>query len=131
MALAGVDGGIASAQSGDQLSQFWARTNVCSPTQVGARAQLAGDGTKSEMSVTFTAQWLSPDGWKPLAGAATSPTLSAGSAEYTWGQVGWTYDLTVPPGFAYQLRTVAELEWSNGRSETLVTGTCALNTTAP
>jgi len=121
--LAGV--APASAQTGDRLSASWAQANVCSPTQLGARAQLAGDGSKSQMSVRFTAEWLSPDGWVPLAGAATSPWLSAGSAEYTWGQAGWTFDISVPAGFAYQLRAAAELRWS-GHSETRVTGTCSV-----
>jgi hypothetical protein len=116
----------ASAQTGDQLSATWAQANVCSPTQLGARAQLAGDGSRSEMSVRFTAEWLSPDGWVPLAGAATSPWQTAGSAEYTWGQAGWTFDISVPSGFAYELRAVAELRWSGGRSETRVTGTCSV-----
>jgi hypothetical protein len=116
----------ASAQTGESLSSNWAQVNVCSPTELGARAQLAGDGSKTDMAVRFTAQWLSPDGWVPVAGAATSPWQSAGSAEYTWGQAGWTFDMTVPPGFAYQLRAVAELQWGSGRSETQVTGTCAV-----
>jgi hypothetical protein len=123
-AIAGAD--VASAQTGESLTSTWAQVNVCSPTELGARAQLAGDGTDTDMSVRFTAQWLSPDGWVPVAGAATSPWLSAGSAEYTWGQAGWTFDMTVPPGFAYQLRAVAELQWGSGRSETQVTGTCTV-----
>jgi hypothetical protein len=126
VALAGVGSGISHAQGGEQLAQSWAQANVCSPTQFGARAQLAGDGSKSEMSVRFTAQWLSPGGWVPLSGAATSPWQSAGSAEYTWGQAGWTFNLSVPAGFSYQLRAVAELAWSGGRSQTLVTGTCSV-----
>jgi hypothetical protein len=126
VALACAAPGIASAQSGEQLSSSWAQVNVCSPTQLGARAQLAGDGSKSQMSVSFTAQWLSPSGWVPLAGASSSPTLNAGSAEFTWGQAGWTFNITVPPGFAYQLRAVANLQWSNGRSQTIVTGTCSV-----
>jgi hypothetical protein len=118
---------VASAQTGESLSSNWAQVNVCSPTELGARAQLAGDGSKTDMSVRFTAQWLTPDGsWVPVAGAATSPWQSAGSAEYTWGQAGWTFDMTVPPGFAYQLRAVAELKWGGGRTETQVTGTCAV-----
>jgi hypothetical protein len=130
-ALAGAD--AASAQTGealtdpgDNLSSTWAEVNVCSPTQLGARAQLAGDGSESEMSVRFTAEWLSPDGWTPLEGAATSPWQSAGSAEYTWGQAGWTFNISVPPGFTYQLRATAELQWGSGRSETRVTGTCSV-----
>jgi hypothetical protein len=122
---------VASAQTGETLSSNWAQVNVCSPTQLGARAQLAGDGSQTDMSVRFTAQWLSPDGWVPVAGAATSPWQSAGSAEYTWGQAGWTFDMTVPPGFAYQLRAVAELQWESGRSETQVTGTCTVGPETP
>ena len=58
----------------------------------------------SDHAVRFTAEWLSPAGWVPLDGPATSPWQEAGSAEYTWAQAGWTYDLTVPPTNAYQLR---------------------------
>jgi hypothetical protein len=126
VALAGVGPGMANAQPAEQLAQSWAQVNVCSPTQLGARAQLAGDGSTSAMSVRFTAQWLSPAGWAPLGGAATSPWQSAGSAEYTWGQAGWTFNIAVPAGFSYQLRAVAELQWSGGRSQTIVTGTCAV-----
>jgi neutral trehalase len=120
--------GVAHAQTGEQLSSSWANTNVCNATQLGARAQLAGDGSKSDLSARFTAQWLSPDGWVPLQGAATSPWQSAGSAEYTWGQAGWTFSISVPPGHQYQLRTVAELRWSGAttRSETHTTATCTI-----
>ena len=123
VAMAGVGAGMAGAQGADQVAQSWAQVNVCSPTQLGARAQLAGDGSKSAMSVRFTAQWLSPGGWVPLNGSATSPWQDAGSAEFTWGQAGWTFNISVPAGFSYQLRAVAELQWA-GRSQTIVTGTC-------
>jgi hypothetical protein len=123
VALAGA--GTASAQDGGAVAQSWAQVNICSPTQLGARAQLAGDGSKSAMSVRFTAQWLSPSGWVPLNGSATSPWEDAGSAEFTWGQAGWTFNISVPAGFSYQLRAVAELQWA-GRSQTIVTGTCAV-----
>jgi hypothetical protein len=120
--------GVARAQTGEQLSSSWAQGNVCNATELGARAQLAGDGSKSDLSVRFTAQWLSPDGWVPLGGAATSPWQSAGSAEYTWGQAGWTFSISVPPGAQYQLRSIAELRWSGEtkRSETHTTGTCTV-----
>jgi hypothetical protein len=120
--------GIARAQTGEQLSSSWAQANVCNATQFGARAQLAGDGSKSDLSVRFTAQWLSPGGWAPLGGAATSPWQSAGSAEFTWSQAGWTFSISVPPGHQYQLRAVAELRWSGetNRTETHTTGTCTI-----
>lgn len=115
----------ASAAGQDQLASSWASVNACSPTQLGARAQLAGDGTSADMQVRFTAQWLSPGGWVALNGAATSPWQSAGSAEYTWGQAGWTYNISVPAGKSYQLRVVAEMQWAgSGRSATQVTGAC-------
>lgn len=120
--------GAAHAQTGEQLSSSWAQTNICNATQLGARAQLAGDGTDTDLSVRFTAQWLSPDGWVSLGGAATSPWQSAGSAEYTWSQAGWTFSISVPPGHEYQLRAVAELRWSGetNRTETHTTGTCTI-----
>jgi len=111
----------------EQLASSWANVNICSPTQLGARAQLAGDGSSAEMSVRFTAQWLSPTGgWVPLDGASSSPWQSAGSAEYTWEQAGWTFNISVPPGQSYQLRAVADLSWGGERSETRVTGTCSV-----
>jgi hypothetical protein len=118
--------GVASAQTGEGITSSWAQVNICNPGQLGARAQLAGDGSSSQMSVRFTAQWLSPGGWVPVAGAATSPWQSAGSAQYTWGQAGWTYNLSLPAGHSYQLRAVAELQWTgeNARTETHTTGTC-------
>jgi hypothetical protein len=124
--LAAVMAAPASARQ-DSLSSSWANVNICSPTQLGARAQLAGDGSSGQMQVRFTAQWLSPSGWVPLSGAATSPWQSAGSAEYTWGQAGWTFSLTVPPGNSYQLRAVAEMQLGSGRTATQVTGGCTVS----
>jgi hypothetical protein len=87
------------------------------------------------MRVRFTAEWLSPGGWVPLAGEATSPWQDAGSAEFTWAQAGWTFNLSVPQGAAgsvpegaagYQLRAVAEMQLGSGRSSTLTTGVCTI-----
>jgi hypothetical protein len=78
------------------------------------------------MTVRFTAQWLSPKGWVPLNGASSSPWQSAGSAEFTWGQAGWTYNITAPAGKTYQLRVVAEMSWGN-RTATQVTGPCNIS----
>ena len=117
----------AHAAGTEQLTSSWANVNICNTTQLGARAQLAGDGSKDTMRVRFTAQWLSPDGWVPLAGEATSPWQDAGSAELTWAQAGWTFNISVPEGAAgYQLRAVAEMEFGSGRSSTQTTGVCAI-----
>jgi hypothetical protein len=126
-ALLAVTAAPASARQDDTLSSSWANVNICSPGQLGARAQLAGDGSAGAMQVRFTAQWLSPGGWVPLNGAATSPWQSAGSAEYTWGQAGWTFALSVPAGKSYQLRAVAEMQMGGGRTATQVTGSCSVS----
>lgn len=112
----------------DQLTSSWANVNICNSGQLGARAQLAGDGTGADMQVRFTAQWLSPGGWVPLSGSASSPWQSAGSADYTWGQAGWTFALSVPAGQSYQVRAVADMQWTgSGRTSTQVTASCAVS----
>jgi hypothetical protein len=126
VALVAVTAGPAAAGT-EQLTSSWANVNICSSGQLGARAQLAGDGSSDVMRVRFTAQWLSPDGWVPLAGQATSPWQEAGSAEFTWAQAGWTFNLAVPPtGVSYQLRAVAEMDLGSGRSSTQTTGACVV-----
>jgi hypothetical protein len=111
----------------ERVVPTWAKVNVCNSTQLGARAQLAGDGSSDRMRVRFTAQWLSPDGWVPLGGRATSPWQDAGSAEFTWGQAGWTFAISVPDtGESYDLRAVAELELGSGRTAEHTTGTCTV-----
>jgi hypothetical protein len=113
--------------AGDQLTSSWAKLNICNPSQLGARAQLAGDGSSSQMAVRFTAQWLSPDGWVPLSGQAASPWVHAGSAEFTWQQAGWNFAM-VPPesGEAYQMRAVADMRLGSGETATLTTASCTL-----
>jgi hypothetical protein len=91
------------------------------------RAQLAGDGSSDRMKVRFTAEWLSPSGWKPLGGNPTTRWLDVGSAEFTWSQAGWTYDLMVPDnGTAYRLRATAEMKLGSGRTATQTTGVCTV-----
>src|ERR671935_1671485 len=132
LALGAVLGATAVAMpahgAGEELTSSWAQINICNPTQLGARAQLAGDGSDDTMQVRFTAQWLSPDGWVPLEGQATSPWLDAGSAEFTWQQAGWTFSLSLPPegGQAYQLRAIAEMQLGSGQTATQTTGPCTV-----
>ena len=132
LALGAVLGAVAVAipaqgAGSDQLTSTWAQVNICDSSQLGARAQLAGDGSSDQMQVRFTAQWLSPAGWVPLAGQATSPWQDAGSAEFTWQQAGWTFALNVPQnGQAYELRAVAEMQLGSGQTVTQTTGSCTV-----
>ena len=117
----------AQGAGADQLESTWANINICNSDELGARAQLAGDGSTDEMQVRFTAQWLSPDGWASLPGQSTSPWQDAGSAEFTWQQAGWTFELEVPPdGQTYQLRAIAEMKLGSGQTATHTTGTCTV-----
>ena len=126
-ALLAVTAVPALAADNEEVASSWASVNICNAGQLGARAQLAGDGSDGTMSVRFTAEWLSPDGWVPLGGQATSPWQEAGSAEFTWAQAGWTFNISVPEGAAsYQLRAVAEMQLGSGGSATQTTGVCAI-----
>lgn len=117
----------AHAGGTEQLTSSWANVNICNAGQLGARAQLAGDGSDDIMQVRFTAQWLSPEGWVPLAGEATSPWQEAGSAKFTWAQAGWTFNISVPAdGVSYQLRVIAELDLGSGHTSTQTTGACVV-----
>ena len=132
LALGAVLGALAVAlpaqgAGADQLESTWANINICNSDELGARAQLAGDGSTDEMQVRFSAQWLGPDGWASLPGQSTSPWQDAGSAEFTWQQAGWTFELEVPPnGQSYQLRAVAEMKLGSGQTTSHTTGTCTV-----
>ena len=130
LALGAVLGAMAipaQAAVDDELTPTWVKVNICNGTQLGVRAQLAGDGSSDRMKVRFTAEWLSPGGWKPLSGNPTTRWLDAGSAEFTWGQAGWTYDLMVPDtGKAYQLRAAVEMKLGSGRTASQTTGVCTV-----
>ena len=110
-ALLAVTAVPALAADGEEVTTSWANVNICNPQQLGVRAQLAGDGSKDTMRVRFSAEWLSPDGWVPLAGQASSPWLDAAP--------------DAAPA-SYQLRGVAEMQFGSGRSATQTTGVCAI-----
>lgn len=116
-----------ASSDGGAVVPSWANANVCSATQFGVRAQIAGDGSAGDLQARFSVQWSSPSGWVPISGVSSSPWQSAGSAEYTWQQVGYTFNLAPPAaGQSYQLRGIAELKWPSGRTETRTTGSCSI-----
>lgn len=108
----------------------WATVNVCAPGQLGVRASMPGSG-QGTMSARFSAEWLDPTtkAWRPIAGSSSSPWIDAGSAKVRWTQVGWTFSIDAPPaGQSYQLRGVAQLRWSSGRTTTLISSAGAAAT---
>ena len=127
-ALLAIPAAVADAAGTEEVTSSWANANICNTEQLGARAQLAGDGSKNTMRARFSAEWLSPSGWVPLEGQASSPWLDAGSAEFTWAQAGWTFNISLPEGeTSYQLRAVAEMQLGGGRTSTQTTGVCAIS----
>ena len=114
---------VAHAASGGGSGPQWATVNTCSPTEVGVRASLPGDGSAGQMRVRFTAQWYSPQrGWAPVNGVPSSPWLDAGSGQYSYGQTGWTFEFDqAKAGSHPQVRAVVEMQGPGGRSATQVT----------
>jgi hypothetical protein len=110
--------GVGYAAGDESPGHGWATVNVCAPNAVGVRASIPGNGTDQRMQVRFTAQWISHErgAWLPVNGAASSPWLDAGSAQYVAQQAGWTFSIAAPPaGRTVQLRGVATLRWLEGR----------------
>lgn len=117
-----------ASSDGGSVVPTWANANVCSSTQFGVRAQIAGDGSEGDMQARFSAQWLSPGGWVPIGGVSSSPWVSAGSSAYTWQQAGWTFSLAPPEaGQSYQVRGIAEMRWPGGSTESRTTGSCSIS----
>ncbi|HEY1357712.1 MAG TPA: hypothetical protein VGF21_05340 [Thermoleophilaceae bacterium] len=110
---------VAHAAGGGGSGPRWATVNSCSPAQVGVRASLPGDGSDKQMRVRFTAQYWSAKqrAWLPVAGVPSSPWLDAGSARYSYGQAGWTFQFDPPHAGTHNLvRGVAEMQWLSGGS---------------
>ena len=106
---------LAVVPAAAQAAPKWATVNVCQGNQVGTRTSMPGDGSTARMQARFTLQWWSAvaGGWIPVLGQAQSPWLDAGSARYSWSQVGWTFTLTkIPKGV--RTRGRAELRWMKG-----------------
>jgi hypothetical protein len=119
----------AQRDSWTQAGPQWAKVNLCAPLGVGVRASLPGDGGGGQMAARFTLQWLNPatQAWEPVKGVATSHWIDAGSADVSWSQVGYTFDLDpIPPAAKFSLRGVAELQLAGGSAATLTTGSCTL-----
>jgi hypothetical protein len=113
--LAAALGGAAPAASAQAAP--WATVNECGGNAVGVRASLPGDGSDSRMSARVSVQWLNPrsGAWESVEGLPDSPWLAAGSGRQLAAQVGWTFEFEQPPpGAAFQIRGVAELQWVRG-----------------
>jgi hypothetical protein len=132
IALAALAAAGVSHASTPATGPQWATVNICdsaaNPNAMGVRASMPGDGSDGQMLVRFTAQWYSHSrkAWVPVAGSATSPWLSVGSARLVAGQAGYTFSFDAPPGGQrFLLRAVAQMQWQRGgavvRSDSRVT----------
>ena len=115
LATAALATGISAPADARKVKNLWATVNVCdtprSPNQMGVRARMPGDGTTRRMFMRFTAQYRTGGKWKAVAGAH-SRWLLAGSARFSWKELGYTFGIDAPkPGTSYVLRGLVQFQW--------------------
>jgi len=103
-----------AADASKPPKDLWATVNICNttkhPDSLGIRGRMPGNGTKQRMSMRFAAQYKSNHKWH--AAGAPSAWRSAGSAIYSWGETGWTFDFQKPAaGSQLVLRGVVSFRW--------------------
>jgi hypothetical protein len=111
---------LAGAAPAAATRHLWATVNVCDtaahPDMMGVRGRMPGDGTRARMFMRFNAQYLSGRTWVDVGGRGTSPWLSAGSAEFVYREIGYTFEFRPPPaGTGYDMRGRATFEWRERR----------------
>lgn len=112
--LAALSLGPAAADGRDR--NLWATINVCDtrahPNRMGVRARMPGSGARERMYMRFTAQYLTRDGWKPVAGKSASGWLYAGSALFRYHELGYTFRFAAPrPATGFTLRGLVQFQY--------------------
>ena len=97
---------------------FWATVNICdtsdSPTALGIRTSVPGNGSNERIWARYTAQWWSAAAqeWKTVGGSGITDWNYVGTADMSARQSGWTFRFVQPPaGTTYVMRGVVQLEW--------------------
>jgi hypothetical protein len=127
LVTAAVVAGGAAAGAGDQRivaasapKHLWSTINICDtskhPDQLGIRARMPGNGTSQKMRMRFIAQYMKQGSWVRVKDAV-SPWRLAGSASFTWQELGWTFNFKeLQPGDGYRMRGLVKFEWrSHGK----------------
>jgi hypothetical protein len=103
-----------AADASKPPKDLWATVNICNtakhPDSLGVRGRMPGNGTKQKMAMRFTAQYKSNHKWHNAG--SPSPWRSAGSAVFSWGETGWTFDFQKPTtGTQLVLRGLVNFRW--------------------
>jgi hypothetical protein len=92
----------------------WSTVNICDtakhPDQLGIRARMPGNGTRQTMRMRFFAQYLKKGSWLDMKNGM-SPWRVAGSADFTWQELGWTFSIDLAPGDGYPMRGLVKFQW--------------------
>ena len=93
----------------------WATVNICDtkkhPNAIGIRARMPGNGTSQHMRMRFFLQYLKKGAWTRVKGAM-SAWRDAGSADFTWQELGWTFTINdLKPGDGYRMRGLVKFQW--------------------
>jgi hypothetical protein len=115
-------GAVAGGSADDQAlvaakaqKHLWSTVNICDtnrhPDQLGIRARMPGNGTRQKMRMRFFVEYMKEGSWVPVKGAM-SPWRVAGSADFTWQELGWTFKMTdLNPGDGFRMRGLVKFQW--------------------
>jgi hypothetical protein len=96
--------------------RVWATVNICdsaaAPDSMGVRASMSGTGRPRRMYMRFSAQYLTGEGWRAVAGAARSRWVYVGLVRRRAKQAGWTFAFDKPaPGASFRTRGIVDFQW--------------------
>jgi hypothetical protein len=123
LATAAVVAGGAFAGGDDQRlvaasapKHLWSTVNICDthkhPDQLGIRARMPGNGTGQRMRMRFIVQYMKKGSWVRVKDGGLSPWRKAGSAEFTWQELGWTFNFNeIQPGDGFRMRGLVKFQW--------------------
>jgi hypothetical protein len=117
LCLATVAAGNSVAHAAKAKKNLWATINLCDtqahPNELGVRARMPGNGLHQRMYMRFFAEYRTSDGsWHHVAVGGASPWEYAGSALFTYEELGYTFSFDqLAPGEGYTMRGLVKFQW--------------------
>jgi hypothetical protein len=117
LCLTTIAAGSSLAHAAKANKNHWATINVCDtqahPNELGIRARMPGNGRHQRMYMRFLAEYQAGDGsWHRVAVGGTSPWEYAGSALFTYQELGYTFSFDqMAPGEGYTMRGLVKFQW--------------------
>jgi hypothetical protein len=119
---AAVAGGAVAGSQDQRLvaakapKNLWSTVNICDtskhPDELGVRARMPGNRTQQTMRMRFFVQYMKQGSWVPVKDGGSSPWRVAGSADFTWQELGWTFKIKdLQPGDGFRMRGLVKFQW--------------------